>query len=593
MAHNNPNTNTEKLISNITDDDELHLKALEQFSNLEEADNHNRIDMLDDLKFVYNVEEGQWSQSVRNDRTADGRPCLTSNKLRKHVAQVANRERDQRISAKVFPVDDNADPKTAEIITSLIRQIEFASNADEIYTTAGEFAIAGGTGYWRIVTKELSDAFEQEVFIQSIDNPFSVHLDQERNYGFIRQVMTHDEFNNKYPDANINDDFDYTSIGEDYTLWYENDKIFVAEYFYKVIETIEIAEVINPFTQESIIIEFNDKVTREQIESLGYQIVRTKKKEATKVKWAKLSGHTVLEKGDWVGNEIPIIEVKGDHVNIAGKVYRRSLIRDAKDPQRMYNYSLTHNTEVVQLQPKAPYMVTAKQIKGHEDMWNRANTKNDPYIIFNGKANDKPRREIPPQPANGSTTLMQFANDDIMDTTGQREASFGEKSNERTGVAIQQRANRSDFSTFHFPDNFRRAIMETARQLTYIIPKIYDTQRTIRITGEEGSQAMVIINQAFPDPLNPGKKIIINDISYGKYDVVEGTKIWSTRRQEQEAGMVQIASSSPDIALLLLPDIAKSQDWPGHEKLAARIEQFIGQRQGGQQQPPQGSQLPA
>jgi hypothetical protein len=40
---------------------------------------------------------------------------------------------------------------------------------------------------------------------------------------------------------------------------------------------------------------------------------------------------------------------------VEGKRHFRSLIRDAKDPQRMFNYWRTTTTELVALAPKAPY----------------------------------------------------------------------------------------------------------------------------------------------------------------------------------------------------------------------------------------------
>lgn len=570
-----------------TEKDKIHMLALERFRILESSDHHNRIAQLDDLKFVFNQEEGQWPVGEREKRINKNRPCLTSNKLGLHVAQVANRERDQRISGKVRPVDDKADPLTAEIISGIIRQIEYASDADRIYTEAGMFAIASGSGYWRITTEELPDSFDQEIFIRRIENPFSVHLDPKRNYAFVREAMSKDMFNEKYPKFRKDDDFDVSSTGDDYTLWFENDKIFVAEYFYKVIEKIEIAEIINPLTQQVMVQELSEKVTKGQLESLGYKIRRTKKKKAYKVKWAKLSGHDVLEQGDWVGKDIPIIELPGKHVNIGGKLYKMSLIRDAKDPQRMYNVALSHNTEVVMVQPKAPYLVTKNQIGDNAAMWNRANEENFPYLIYEGKPGDKPRRELPPQISPGATALMQFSQEDIKDCTGLREASFGEKSNERTGVAIKSRANRSDFSTFEYVDNYRRAVEDTVKQLIDIIPKVVDTERAQRITGEDGAEMLVIVNQSIVDPLNPGESIMINDLSFGKYDIVRDTKVWSTRRQEQEEGMVAIASGSPQMGAILLPEIAKVQDWPNARELAEKIEQNL-QALMGNRQPPGG-----
>src|SRR3989304_8434868 len=192
-------------------EDKLSL-ARERFRNLLAAESEIRNAAIENLHFVYNVEDGHWPSAIREERKKDNRPCLTSNKLRKYVAQVVNRERDQRIVGKVRPVDDNADVETAKVIEGIIRQIEYTSNANTVYTTAGEAAVAGGFGYWQIITKESSDSFDQEVFIKAIPNQFSVYLDPRGNYAFVREGMTKKEFEQTYP-GKLASDFDLKGQG--------------------------------------------------------------------------------------------------------------------------------------------------------------------------------------------------------------------------------------------------------------------------------------------------------------------------------------------------------------------------------------------
>jgi len=67
-----------------------------------------------------------------------------------------------------------------------------------------------------------------------------------------------------------------------------------------------------------------------------------------------LSGAEVLETVDWAGRYIPIVPVYGEAIHVDGARRLRSLVRDAKDPQRMYNYWRTASTELVALAPKTP-----------------------------------------------------------------------------------------------------------------------------------------------------------------------------------------------------------------------------------------------
>ena len=261
-------------------------------------------------------------------------------------------------------------------------------------------------------------------------------------------------------------------------------------------------------------------------------------------------------------------------MNIAGKVYKRSLIRDGKDPQRMYNYWLTSMTEKVALVPKAPFIVSAQEIAGHEDMWNEANQKTYPYLLYNPQGNRVPERQIPAQIDTGAMALINISNNDIKDTLGMYESFLGEASNERSGRAIKMRQQRSDLGTFHFPDNMSRAIMQTGRILIDLIPRIYDTERVLRLRNEEESERFVTINTTVFDD-ETGKPVLINDLSVGKYDVWAGIRPYGTRREETVEMILQAMQYSPDLAPVLVDLLFKYIDSPGAPEVRERIKQFM------------------
>ncbi|MGR3303676.1 MAG: portal protein [Candidatus Scalindua sp.] len=558
--------------------------AQKRFTRLRSEDQHNREQARINLDFVYDIPPGQWSQEDRDQRKEDGRPCLTSNQLRKFVAAIANTERDQRIAGNVIPVDSVGDVGTANTIAGIIRNIEKNSGAERVYTNGGEQAAASNVGYWRIKSEERDDGFdgEQELFIKAITNQFSVTLDPDRMYGFIEEKITKDEFKHKYPDAK-EENVDPDSI-TDYKNWYDGDSLYIREYFYKerVKTTIVRARKPDPSGQlegESKIFDLGrDEVTEEELKARGWVIEKTKTPKMFVVKWAKITGSQILETGKWPGKNIPIIEVEGDWVWRDGKLYKRNLTQGAHDDQRMYNFTLTSLIERYSLASKAPYLVTVKMVEGLTHIWRFAHKKMFPYLAYQ---HDKavpggPKRVEPPQINAGETSMLSILKDNIMNAIGRFAASFGQKSNERSKVAIDARANRSELSTFHFPDNFRRAILESTRMLIDVIPSFYDTQRIERIFGEDGkTQQLVVINYEIDDMDRDGNNIILNDLSVGKYDVVEGIKLMSTRRQEQLAGMLSLVEGNPMMGVLLAGDIAKLQDWDGAQEIADKVEKFI------------------
>ena len=552
--------------------DEVLKLARERFLVINTAEFDIRQASLEDIKFAYNVDEGQWDPATRAERVKDGRPCLTANKLRKFVSVVANRERENRVAVKVRPVDDQGDVTTAAIIEDLVRLIEYQSAADEIYANAGEQAVAGGFGYWRLLTKFADDGFDQDIHIEHMENPFSVYLDPRGQYCFIREGMTETEFKVQYPGKSLVS-FDYSGLGEEWTLWYETNKIFVAEYFQKEATTREIAQVRDASGQVKVL-ELKEGITVEELARQGFQVLKTRRVQTHKVMWYKMTGHEILESSEWAGTEIPIVQVLGDDVNIAGKTYKRSLIRDGKDPQRMYNYWLTAETEREALVPKSPFIVSGREISGHEEMWDEANRKPYPYLIYNDQGQrERPRREPPPQVSTGAMAMINIANNDIKDTLGMYEPSLGQQSNERSGRAIFARQQRSDLGTFHFPDNLRRAVVQTGRLLIDLIPRIYDTQRVVRLRNEKDEETFVTLNQVVRD--KTGREVTLNDLSRGKYDVRADVRLYSTRRQETVELMISAMQYAPQIAPFIVDLVFKFMDSPGAPEIAQRVQQFL------------------
>ena len=133
-----------------TREEKILAQARDRFNQISAAEYSIRAAALEDIRFTYNVDEGQWPDQIRTERERDGRPCLTANKLSKFVAIVANQERENRIAVKIVPVDAQSDPDVAQVLEDLVRQIEYQSGADVIYASAGEQAAAANRNHQRI-----------------------------------------------------------------------------------------------------------------------------------------------------------------------------------------------------------------------------------------------------------------------------------------------------------------------------------------------------------------------------------------------------------------------------------------------------------
>jgi hypothetical protein len=561
----------------------------------------SREDELDDLRFMAGSPDNQWQwpQDVLSTRgsvqgqTINARPCLTINKLPQHVKQVTNDQRQNRPSGKVIPANDEADVEVAEIFDGIVRHIEYMSDADVAYDTACENQVTYGEGYIRILTEYCDEnSFDQDLRIGRIRNSFSVYMDPmiqdpcgaDAQWCFITEDITKEEYERLYPDAAPVTSIQQQGVGDQaLSQWISENTIRVAEYFYIKYEKATLNLYPGNVTA------FKGSMEDKQMKAMGLEPTRSREVDRKMVKWIKTNGYEVLQERDWAGKFIPVVRVVGNEYEVDGRIFISGIVRNAKDAQRMYNYWVSQEAEMLALAPKAPFIGYGGQFEGYEHQWKTANTTNWPYLEVNPDVTDGagavlplPQRAPPPLPQTGLIQAKMGASDDIKATTGQYDSSLGQTSNERSGRAILARERQADTGTYHYVDNLARAVRYVTRQLVDMIPKIYDTQRIARIIGIDGETGMAKINPEQPEAV---KKIVdeagividkIYNPSVGLYDVVVTTgPSYMTKRQEAMDAMSQILQGNPNLWAVAGDLFVKNMDWPGAEEMSARLRKTI------------------
>lgn len=565
------------------------------------AFSQTREDELDDLRFFAGSPDNQWqwpadvlqTRGAVQGQTINARPCLTINKLPQHVRQVTNEQRMNRPGIKVIPSDDKADVDMAEVFNGVIRHIEYNSDADVAYDTACENQVSYGEGYIRLLTEYCDeDTFDQDIKIARIRNSFSVYMDPmiqdptgaDARWCFVTEDMTKAEYERMYPDAAPISTLMSLGVGDQsIAQWIGENTIRIAEYFY--IEYEKQTLNLYPGNQTAFTGTPEDKTLR----MMFGKPIRTREADRKKVKWCKINGYDILEESDWAGAFIPVVRVVGNEFEVDGRMYISGLVRNAKDAQRMYNYWVSQEAEMLALAPKAPFIGYGGQFEGYEQQWKTANTNNWPYLEVNPDVTDGqgavlplPQRAQPPMASSGLLSAKAGAAEDIKSATGQYNASLGMGSNERSGKAILARQREGDIGTFHYVDNLARAIRHVGRQLVDLIPKIYDTERIARIIGEDGEAATVKMNPMQEEPV---KRIMdqegtliekIYNPSVGKYDVrvITGPG-YATKRQEALESMAQLLQGNPQLWQVAGDLFVKNMDWPGAQDLAKRFKKTI------------------
>ena len=546
-------------------------EAIKFWRLVNDSDSTNRAEALNDIKFAAG---DQWPVEIQNSRNLESRPCLTINKIDAYIRQVTNQQRQQRPRIKVHPVNNLADYKIAQVIEGITRHIEVNSSADTAYDTAFDYAVRMGWGYWRVNYKYVrEDSFDQEIYIDAIDNPFTVYFDpnsirpdgSDAERCLITTVLDKKIFREMYPGANDGANFQQRSTGDDTASWVTKEDIRLAEYFYIERERAKLYLLSDGTTS------FGDSDSFfQRVEAAGLTIVDERESFRKAVKWVKMTALEILEEKTWAGKYIPVVPCYGAQVIVDDKRKKYGLVRFAKDPQRMYNFWRTSMTESVALAPKAKWLLAEGQDEGHENEWAMANIKSMPVLRYKQKDIEgvpapAPTRLQPEPPPAGIMEAAGAISADLQMVLGIMDPNQLPSGN-ISGKALAGQQNQVDLSNFHFYDNLTRSIAQTGRIILDLIPHIYDTQRVMRIIGSDGQPDMTTINEAN----EIGE--VLNDVTVGEYDVVMDTGPgFQTKRQQAVEQMMPLLTGNQELFNIAGDLVFRNMDFPGADVIADRL----------------------
>lgn len=564
------------------DKDDIVTEARKRFDLANDANKESRQNAIEDTRFAMGDSDNgwQWPDQIRRGRIIDQKVCLTVNLTAQHCNQIINNIRQNRPSARVSPVDNGADKRTAEILGGLIRNIQVSSNADDAHDTAAEHAIYGGEGYWRIITDyESETSFDQVILIKPVLNPQLVYIDpnaqeldkSDAEWGFIFEDIGEEQFKRDYPDL----DPASWSVN-DKAGWVKKDTFRRAEYFYCTYEK-----------DTALLLADGSTVLKSTVKG-PVQVVKERETQVKKWTWCEIVGGAdePQNKRPWPGSFLPIVTVVGKEINVNGEIVRKGIVRDLKDPARMVNYSYSETVQGLALQNKVPYMAASEAIEGYEDIWKSANIENRAYLPYNafddeGQALPMPQRQPPPILPAAQVQLLQLSTEQMRAASGQQNANFGIKSEASSGIGIQRLKVQGDTATFHFPDNLTRAMRYEGKVLIDLIQKVYDTRRVIRILGLDGKDEQVQLDPEQQGPYQEaqtleGEIAKIFNPSVGRYDVVIDTgPSYQTQRQESFSSMMELSKNDPSLMQKAGDLIIRSADFPMADEIAKRLEKTL------------------
>jgi hypothetical protein len=183
-----------------------------------------------------------------------------------------------------------------------------------------------------------------------------------------------------------------------------------------------------------------------------------------------------------------------------------SLIRLARDPQMSMAYLVSQQMEEAGLSPKVPYIGYTGQFQTDADAWHSLNRVPRAFVQVDGITEGTGGTLLPiPQRQAFAPNFQAY---EVAKDSCRRavQAALGinplptaaQRTNEKSGVALERIEAQQDLGSFHFLDNLERAIAYAGRVIESWIPVVYDTQREIALRKADDSHRIITLNTPAP-----------------------------------------------------------------------------------------------
>lgn len=535
----------------------------------------------------------QWEPDEIKARESTGRPMVTINRLSPFVNQVVNKNSMERARIKAVPFEDS-DTGKGKVINGLLRHIQSSEKSEAGEAFANTFFNLGsaGFGYFRIDTEYCNElSMDQDILIHKIEDPFSVYLDPDGDFAIIVDYVDKDVFKEEHGertggDWDVSNELERPHLDDVMRVEYwertwEKTELYQIE-VYSDIATLESENDLDQAIQQSVQPGMNEQPIRtvikkelDEIPEGTYQIIKQRSTKLSTVKRYIFSGEDMLSSDDWPGKYIPIVGCYArEHTLKNGEKFFKAIIKDAIDPQKMYNFYKSQDAELMQQAPKSTWQGAKGSFKGFEQDYDEANmvaTARLEYnpIVINGVMAPPPQRVAPPMPSQGYYANITQASDEIKACIGIFDPSLGEQGNEVAARAILARQKQGDISTYHYTMAFNIGLYKAGVIIVDLIRSVYTTARSIRILGDDMADEVVKINQSFVDKDRTTK---MYDMSVGEYDIkIDIGASSATRRMDAAENLLEFARVVPKAGELGADMIVGNLDFEKSDELSMRL----------------------
>lgn len=522
------------------------------------------------------LKDGQWD--AKAEKAFAGRPRYTLDKCNDLVDDIAGAMEQSDFNIQVVPAGGEATKELAKTYDGLIRNIQNISNAGMVFNSASRFVVRAGMDGWRVNQRwGENNTFDQDLYVDPIidfvdrvwwDPSATLQTRADAEYCFVLTAMVKSKYEKQWPDGKG------VSIStDDQTTRNNNDKpevIIIGELLYKVKVQKRIVEMSNGAVY---IDDEKYKKVKKELAKSGVTEKRSRKRDMNEVKTRIFDGSDWLtEIQDTVFELIPIVPMYANW-SVRRKVPSYwGIVTKKMDAQRIYNYTQSRMVEEGALAPLAKILVTMAQIGANSKGWEKLNTSDDPYLVWEvDEDNPNPPFSLGGAQINPGLELASQSMLQNLQSSAGIDQLPGQPLGLQSGLAVELKQNKGDTRNWKYTESKQTAICHTGLILILAIPRVYDAKRQVRLLNEDESFEMVTINDTMIDE-ETKKPVELIDLSKGVYDVTcNVTKSFKNRQSETLNSLIELAAVDPDVIKLGRDVLYNSLNAPGVNLIAERV----------------------
>lgn len=542
----------------------------------------------------------QWDEKQKAELRKDGRPPVVINQVFKAINNVSGKQRDARLNYKVFPRGEN-DVVSAAGATRGMRYLEDAT--DFRFTESRVFKDATLCWGWVEVGYDESDPNKEPVFVdyvpddEMVVDPFGRNLDlSDYRYIIRRKEVDEDLAIAAFPGKEaiirmavverrnaeaqqVSDDYGNRDNGT-YSPGFVGPsdegtgrrRVMLRDHLYWETEDTEYIQLPDG---EKLDYDPQDPVTFQVLQA-GGQVMQGKRRCFYRT---TMANDRILEtkKVDLPFERFSYVQLRA-FTNHLGQP--SGLVDQMVWPQRELNVNRSRANESM----RSRWLLYAKgALGGHHteeqvaQMMARSNfvlEVNDP----NGVNMGSDKTDVA-----AWSNLMETSRREVDEVAGQNEAAYGDKSNEKSGKAIERRVHQQSLNIGELWDNWRYFRLQVGRMMLALAIKYWTPEKWARIIEQsviaehtEAMQQAALMGTPLPPQADLAwvGRAVVGINSLFRYDLkLEDQAETTTERQASMDQAIELVGFLPDQAkMAVVPDIIRMSDFSDKDQMAAKAE---------------------